>query len=415
MKKLTCMLLALVLILAAVSFASAEDYSGKKITVTYNPDDTWNDIIKNYAAAAVAEAFPGLEVEYYENDSTSLSLLAQTGDMPDIYYGAISSQYLEADLIVPLNDYIDEEWLNAAFSNPNFFYAPNGLMYTIASGSDCYYTGAFYYNKQMFEENDINVPTNFDELLEAAKAFLDLGVERPIAFSSDMFMQSLLQECLTMLAPEAIDDLCSNKTDYNDPRIVEAFAKFQELFDIKAFGKGIAEIDNTMAIAMFNQGGIPMVYTMSWNSASVAEAPFEVGVTFIGAEDGKQYSQWGSFSTGWFMTRDTEDRELSAEVIKVLVDSEAKRNFAQGIVTNYKVDGQPVFLFAIDAERDALYNGVETWHNWLLFNCCDTPNMLAIMQGLSNIYVEDVASGMEDYRLALQTAWETNTFFDLYK
>lgn len=81
--------------------------------------------------------------------------------------------------------------------------------------------------------------------------------------------------------------------------------------------------------------------TMSWNSGAIAgQTDFEVGQFFLPSANeaypsGAAYTCWGSFLNGWSVSASTEDPELTVAVLKTLIEQEAKRNFDNGLVTNY--------------------------------------------------------------------------------
>ncbi len=336
--------------------------------------------------------------------------------MPDIYYGAINTELLGAGLYLNLDEIIDKAWLDENYSNIGFYTAPNGHIYTLGSGADAYYTGTWYYNKDEFAKHGLSVPTNFDELLNVCKTLKEAGYERPVTWCLGVQQQTFLQEALLMLCPEVIDDLCANKTDFNDQRIIDAFAKFQELIDLDCFGKGNAELDETAACALFAAGDSPLLYTFSWDGGLLNDActNFNAGCFMT---VGGHASGYGSFATGWQVTRDAEKPEIAADVLKVLLLAEAQRNHDNGIVTNIKVDGDIEFVNQLAADRDVLYHQVENWHSFVMWNAFDFAGIVnAVMLPVANFALEDVDYTMEDYRLNLQNYWEnTNTFFNAYQ
>ena len=396
---------------------AAPDYSGITMSIVYNGDETWTDIIDNYAKDALAEAFPGLEFEFLENSGFDLALLSQTDDMPDIYYGAINTELLGVGVYHTLDELIDAAWLNANYSNIGFYTAPNGHIYALGSGSDAYYTGTWYYNVDVFDELGLSVPNSFDELLAVVSALKEAGYERPLCWCSAVQQQTFLQEALLMCAsdPGVIDELCTNSTDFADQRVVDAFAKFQQLIDLDPFGKGNAELDEGGACAEFVAGNTPLLYTFSWDGSLLNDActNFNAGVFMT---PGGHCSGYGSFTTGWTITEDAESPEVAAEVLKVLLQCEAQRNHDNGIVTNFKVEGDVSFENQLIADRDVLYHAVENWHPWVMWNAFDFAGIIsAVMTPVANFALEDVPYTMEDYRLTLQDYFaNTNPFFEAY-
>ncbi|ACQ80948.1 extracellular solute-binding protein family 1 [Beutenbergia cavernae DSM 12333] len=85
-----------------------------------------------------------------------------------------------------------------------------------------------YYNKAIFEENGIEVPTTWDELIAAADTLVAAGVipfhQMNIIFEFVWFQANLLG-----LDPEAYQGLSTGDTSYTDPVVVEAMENWQSM------------------------------------------------------------------------------------------------------------------------------------------------------------------------------------------
>ena len=108
-----------------------------------------------------------LAIPYEEYTTTKLATAFATNEAPDIFEGspAIINQYLDAGVCEPLDDIITDEIRNdftdAAFDRVS----RDGKIYGIPLDSDLV---ALYYNKEILEQNDIDPPTTWAELKDAA-------------------------------------------------------------------------------------------------------------------------------------------------------------------------------------------------------------------------------------------------------
>jgi multiple sugar transport system substrate-binding protein len=129
---------------------------------------------------AIAKEFendnPGVKVEMefvgWDNLWNKIITSIGSGSAPDVMY--IGSRWIPAlaDLgaILPLEKYVSAEkkamYYNTVWDTVTFKDEIWGVVRAMS-------TKAFIYNKDLFEENNVSVPTNWDELLEAAKTIND--------------------------------------------------------------------------------------------------------------------------------------------------------------------------------------------------------------------------------------------------
>ena len=162
-------------------------YEGTTLNVMFNEH--------NYSKAVIAklgefEDLTGIKVEYSTTpesnyfDKLNTALSSRSGN-PDVYMtGAYQVwEYAPADYMEPLDDYINNPSLTSPDYNYNDFIpgVVNALKWDLVPGH-AVGTGSQWalpmgwelnniaYNKKVFEEKGIKVPTTTDELLETAKS-----------------------------------------------------------------------------------------------------------------------------------------------------------------------------------------------------------------------------------------------------
>lgn len=147
---------------------------GDTITLTFldkHPEEEY----KGYFEQAIAdfeEQNPGVEIEY-ENISDQaikekLSVLAAGGDLPDIFFawgGECLNRFTRAGRTLDLTPYMDEdpEWRDSFL--PSFLSSSvyEGKNYAVPYRSAVLY---MLYNKQIFADNGLEVPTTWDEFID---------------------------------------------------------------------------------------------------------------------------------------------------------------------------------------------------------------------------------------------------------
>ena len=130
-----------------------------KIRMTYwNSEDTMKAML-DY----LAETLPEIEIEYQFIDNSNYDTIVDTqlsaGEGPDIICESPGSSLKHARLgyLEPLND-LGAEYSSAGTS----VYSYDGNIYALPGIS--WFEG-IYYNKALFEENGIALPTTFDEYI----------------------------------------------------------------------------------------------------------------------------------------------------------------------------------------------------------------------------------------------------------
>src|SRR5699024_10876289 len=90
-----------------------------------------------------------------------------------------------------------------------------------------------FYNKEIFEENDIEIPETFDEFFEVADQLQDAGIT-PLAlgdkesWTATQIFENVL---LGVLGAEDYNKLFNGEIEFDDERIVDAAEKFGKMLD----------------------------------------------------------------------------------------------------------------------------------------------------------------------------------------
>ncbi|WP_188043892.1 extracellular solute-binding protein [Changpingibacter yushuensis] len=126
-----------------------------------------------------------------------------------------------------------------------------------------------YYNKQLFEEAGIAVPTTWDELLKAIQTFKDDGVT-PIALAgSSKWTEMMWLEYLfdRVGGSDVFDNIVAGEADaWSDPAVLEALSMAQDLVNAGAFGDSFGSVsaDANADVALVHTGKAAMVLQGSW-------------------------------------------------------------------------------------------------------------------------------------------------------
>ncbi|OXM15159.1 ABC transporter substrate-binding protein [Paenibacillus herberti] len=256
--------------------------SGKKVTITFQniyPDATSpaNKMMKELVAQYEKEN-PNIKIELdsLNTDQQKLKLKTQAAskEVPDITIVNPAAQmkpFVDAGLLAPLNDMLDQNGLKDTFQKGLLdYYSFNNNVYALPDGNNI---EVVYYNKDLFAQAGItDVPKTFDEMLEDVKALKAKGIT-PIAIGekdtwtgSFLFMNILLR---TNGGPGFLQDVLDGKKDFNDPAFTEATDAFQELVQAGAFPEGATSIDANAGGNIFKTGKAAMFIIGSWETGNI--------------------------------------------------------------------------------------------------------------------------------------------------
>jgi raffinose/stachyose/melibiose transport system substrate-binding protein len=263
----------------------------------------------------------------------------QSGEGPDISQinnGENSmGPLVRAGLIVPMDDYAEQYGWNDLLS-PGLIarnrYTEDGT--TIGEGtlwgvSSTAEIVGFYYNKQIFADNGVEIPETFADLEAAMQTFKDAGVT-PLVFGNlDPWPAShLFGEILgTMTTREYLDGLIyrqGNKSWETD-EIKQAAAKLQEWKQNGYLLQGFEGISPDDAVSLFAAGQGAMLMQGSWDAPNVAVQMNENAGFFLmpPQEAGGTVLHVGGVGIPYGITQNAEDPDLAAEFINFLVSERA--------------------------------------------------------------------------------------------
>ncbi|MEJ1154649.1 ABC transporter substrate-binding protein [Microbacterium marmarense] len=185
--------------------ADFEDETGAKVDVVVVPDP------------------------YAPNVLTKLA----TGDKPDLMFWQSTLSVLNsirAD--ETLQDLSTAPWISALNETNKNVGVVDGVHY--AAVVQPIGTIGIYYNKQAFEEAGITeIPTAYDEVIDAAESLKDAGIASPIyeAGGAKWPTQYAVQGQLSGLIEDGLwDDMNKNEASFADPDIVEIISDYNEIF-----------------------------------------------------------------------------------------------------------------------------------------------------------------------------------------
>lgn len=247
---------------------------------------------------AIAEEFekdnPGVKIEMefvgWDNLWNKIITSIGSGSAPDIMY--IGSRWIPAlaDLgaIIPLDAYITAEKKSLYYDTVWDTVQYNGSYWGVVRAMS---TKAFIYNKDLFEKYNVKVPTNWDELLEAAKRLHNpkFGIYG-IGMSGKRFVSTVTQFQQYLYANGGLIVDSTGKAIINNENGVQALEFYNELANYAQ--SGMLEWKREDLIKLFETGKLGMYIDHVHNAEAAREKGINVGLFMIpgGPLSDKPYS-----------------------------------------------------------------------------------------------------------------------------
>lgn len=187
----------------------------------------------------------------------------------------------------------------------------------------------FYYNKSIFEEAGLEVPTTFAELEETMQALVDAGQTALVFGNLDRWPAIHLFGEIhgTMTNRDYLDGLIyrTGEQSFEDQSIIDAAAVLSDWVERGFLLDGFDGISGDDAAALFEAGSGAMLMQGSWQAASVGENMAEnAGFFLMPPQDGGDaVLHVGGVAIPYAITTNAEDPDLAAGLINKLVSQEA--------------------------------------------------------------------------------------------
>lgn len=232
----------------------------------------WPNEPRNTFFNEVVEEFEALHpnvkvnVDKVLNDpyKEKIRILVSTEDLPDVFSSWSDSfaENLVSSGKVKEIDYLfeeDKEWGENILESQLGAFTFDGKLYGVPFTID---GKAFVYNKKIFQDNGIEIPKTFEELVDTLDKLKKAGYESPImeglsdAWAISHYMGTINQR---LLDPKVIEKDYNPKIgEFTDLGYITALEAFKTLTDY--MGEVATAIDHETARSMFVNGDVPIMY-----------------------------------------------------------------------------------------------------------------------------------------------------------
>lgn len=256
-----------------------------------------------------------------------------SGDEPDVTFfftGADAQPFIKSGKVMPLSDFFakDAEWGATLPENvKKQVTEADGKIYAFPVTG--FYEG-LYVNKELFLQNNLELPTDWAKFTKAIEVFGQKEVV-PLAGSLEESYYLIEHAILSAGGAEGHNSALKNGVD---PTWESGLNLLKELYEKNAFSKDAATIKDAHTTELFANKKAAMTVNGSWIGGGLKDKENTVVLPFPVVPNGKAQPKdiIAGFSSGYYLSKksyeDESKKGLALELIKFLTSKEMIRKFA---------------------------------------------------------------------------------------
>ena len=347
---------------------------------------TWSPITRT--AEKMIDAFekanPDITIDYtnynynpeYLQALSAASASDNLADIVGLQPGSLTQTY--SDYLIDLSDYAKAEWgddWTSVYDNVT----QSQLQLGNKDGDDGHYilpieTQDIYveYNKTLFEQLGLKVPTTYDELVEVSKTLRDNGYA-PLFFGGADGWQhvNLLLMCTSQISDTLFDECQNGEKAWTCDEMKQAMTNYKKLFDDGVMQDGsLSSTSYSDCTTLFLAGQAGMMLLGSWwaqeytsEDVSDAVANWDYDYFYLPAlEEGLSDSKAiGGVDFGYGITKNCENPDLAWKALVSFATGEGAQEIANDMNNHLSYPNIEPDTSAM-VERDGLQNVVDEFN-----------------------------------------------------
>lgn len=347
---------------------------------------TWSPITRT--AEKMIDAFekanPDITIDYtnynynpeYLQALSAASASDNLADIVGLQPGSLTQTY--SDYLIDLSDYAKAEWgddWTSVYDNVT----QSQLQLGNNDGDDGHYilpieTQDIYveYNKTLFEQLGLKVPTTYDELVEVSKTLRDNGYA-PLFFGGADGWQhvNLLLMCTSQISDTLFDECQNGEKAWTCDEMKQAMTNYKKLFDDGVMQDGsLSSTSYSDGTTLFLAGQAGMMLLGSWwaqeytsEDVSDAVANWDYDYFYLPAlEEGLSDSKAiGGVDFGYGITKNCENPDLAWKALVSFATGEGAQEIANDMNNHLSYPNIEPDTSAM-VERDGLQNVVDEFN-----------------------------------------------------
>lgn len=315
-----------------------------------------NDIIKQYE-----KDHPDVKIQTEilgnEQYKDKIKVLSASNELPDVgvtWAAGYMQPFVKGGMFASLDDVIDSNFKDQFVAGTTEAFAMDGKTYGLPLELNI---TPVYYNKEIFEKYNLEVPETYDEFLKVVKTLADNDVTPITLGNKDRWTGSMWYMYLAdrIGGPEVLTNAINRTGSFEDPALVQAAEEIKKLVDMGGFVKGFNGLSNDEAKGYFMNEQAAMYLMATWELPNYTTSPDvtqefkdKVGYfkfpTYEGGK-GDINSYVGGPGVGLFVSEKSKVKEEAKDFVAYLVQEWGKNSVKDaGVIPATVVDTSNIEL-----------------------------------------------------------------------
>ena len=320
-----------------------------------------NNIIKQYE-----KAHPDIKIQTEilgnEQYKDKIKVLSASNELPDVgvtWAAGYMQPFVEGGMFAPLDDVIESSFKESFVAGTTEAYAMEGKTYGLPLELNI---TPVYYNKEIFEKFNLDIPESYDDFLKVVQTLADNGVTPITLGNKDRWTGSMWYMYLAdrIGGSEVLTKAINREGSFEDPTLVKAAEEIKNLVDMGAFVKGFNGLSNDEAKGYFMNEQAAMYLMATWELPNYTTSPDvtqefkdKVGYfkfpTYAGGK-GDINSFVGGPGVGLFVSEKSKVKDEAKDFVSYLVQEWGKNSVKDAgvipatVVDTSNVDLDPMYI-----------------------------------------------------------------------
>ncbi len=346
--------------------AGSSDISGE-ITYGYWDDDQTPALKKNIED--FNKLYPDVKVTLnqtpYGQYWTKMQTQAESGTLPDVFWinGPNFELYASYGMVEPVTELIDSGKIDPSNypDSLNNLYSIDGVQYAVPKDYD---TIGLWYNKAIFEEAGVDLPTDdwtWDDFTTAANDISSALADKNIYGVAFMVGgQESYYNTIYQAGGEVIS--ADKKTSgFGSPEAIEGLQFWADLVESGA-SPTIQQLSDTSAPDRFASGKAAMIWDGNWALAKYMESDHKDDIDVIGLPKGKERASI-IHGLGYAVSKNSQNMEAAQAFQAFLGSEEAAKAQGElgGVIPAFQGTQQTFLDFAPDLHLDIFIQAADDY------------------------------------------------------
>ena len=342
------MMVAAMVLLSGCGGKRAEKEDAETITVYL-----WSTKLYEKYAPYIQEQLPDINVEFVvgNNNLDFYRFLNENGGLPDIITCCRFSLHDASPLKDSLMDLSTTNAAGAVYDTYlNNFMNEDGSVNWLPVCADAH---GFVVNKDLFEEYDIPLPTDYESFVSACRAFDKVGIR---GFTADYYYDYTCMETLQGLSATELSSAAGRKwrTAYSDPDNTkkegldstvwpEAFERMEQFIEDTGLSEDDLDLNYDDVTEMYKSGKLAMYFGSSSGVKMFQDQGINTAFLPVFQENGEKWlmtTPYFQVALNRDLTQDETRRQKAMKVLNVMLSDDAQNRIIY--------DGQDLLSYSQD-------------------------------------------------------------------